>query len=175
MGKITSYGALASTQPDDLLVIVDVHDTTMAPTGTDKKITVSNLVTAANAGALAAKAGSATVPAAELSPQVVALTDAATIAVNAALGNDMRVTIAASRTMGAPSNPSDGQQLTFLVTQPASGGPCTLTWTGGAGGYDFGSAGAPVLSTTASKTDVIAFKYVASVNSWYCLGSATGF
>lgn len=51
MGKITGYTALTATQPDDLLVIVDVHDTSMAPTGTDKKITVSNLLPAATTSA----------------------------------------------------------------------------------------------------------------------------
>lgn len=43
MGKITSYTALTTPQPDDVLVIVDVHDQAMAPTGTDKQITVANL------------------------------------------------------------------------------------------------------------------------------------
>lgn len=46
--KISALTQLAATdtQADDLLVIVDVHDTTMAGTGTDKKITVSDLTAA---------------------------------------------------------------------------------------------------------------------------------
>lgn len=47
--KITDYGALTSTQPDDVLLIVDVHDFTQAGTGSTKKITVGNL--AAGVGA----------------------------------------------------------------------------------------------------------------------------
>ena len=43
MSKITAYSPLTSPQPDDVLVIVDVHDASMAPTGTDKKITVASL------------------------------------------------------------------------------------------------------------------------------------
>lgn len=45
MGKISSYVSLplASVHTDDLLVIVDVHDTTMAPSGTTKNITLANL------------------------------------------------------------------------------------------------------------------------------------
>ena len=43
MTKITGYAALASTQPDDVLPVVDVHDTSMASTGTTKKITVAAL------------------------------------------------------------------------------------------------------------------------------------
>lgn len=45
MSKITTYGDLSSPQGDDVLPIVDVHDTAMAPTGTTKKVTVENLVT----------------------------------------------------------------------------------------------------------------------------------
>jgi hypothetical protein len=44
MSRITTFGALASPAPNDVLPIVDVDDTTMAPTGTTKKITVSNLL-----------------------------------------------------------------------------------------------------------------------------------
>ena len=43
MTKISGYAALASTQPDDVLPVVDVHDTSMASTGTTKKITVAAL------------------------------------------------------------------------------------------------------------------------------------
>jgi hypothetical protein len=166
MGKITGYAALASTQPDDLLVIVDVHDTSMAATGTDKKITVGNLVTAAAAGAVA-KAGDAM--GGHLAPAVVTLTDQATIAVDASAGNDFRVTITANRTMGAPANLTDGQSLIFAITQDATGSR-TITWNAA---YKFGAAGAPTLTTTANATDVLAFKNYAG-NVRY-LGSALGF
>ena len=43
MSKITDYAAITGLQPDDVLPIVDVHDTTMASTGTTKKIPVSQL------------------------------------------------------------------------------------------------------------------------------------
>lgn len=158
MGKITSYTALTATQPDDLLVIVDVHDTSMAPTGTDKKITVASLQK----------------PVTELSPVVTALTDAATIAVNAALGNDFYVTLGGNRTMGAPSSPSDGQKITFEIIQDGTGSR-TLTWTGGAGGYAFGSGSAPTLSTAAGATDQAAFRYSARKNAWLYLGTTGGF
>lgn len=44
MSKITAYNALAVAQSDDVLPIVDVHDTSMAASGTTKKITVANLI-----------------------------------------------------------------------------------------------------------------------------------
>ena len=49
----------------------------------------------------AALAGT-TIESGALAPAVVDLTDAATIAVDASLGNDFRVTLGASRTMGEP-------------------------------------------------------------------------
>ena len=41
--KITDYAALPAVHADDLLVVVDVHDTSMAATGTTKNMTVAQL------------------------------------------------------------------------------------------------------------------------------------
>jgi hypothetical protein len=106
-------------------------------------------------------------------PTVVALTDGASIAVNAALGNDFRVTIAGNRTIAAPTNPTDGQVICFQITQDATGSR-TLTWTSTAGGFDFGTAGAPTLTTTAAKTDLLRFRYNATASKWYYDGDILG-
>lgn len=42
--KISGYAALTGLARDDLFVVVDVSDTSMAATGTDKKITTANLL-----------------------------------------------------------------------------------------------------------------------------------
>ena len=91
-----------------------------------------------------------------LAPAVVGLTDAATIAVDASLGNDFRVTIAGSRTMGNPANPTDGQKIILQITQGAAGS-ATVTW---GSSYEF-SAGLPqpTLSTKAGETDLLGFIY----------------
>ncbi len=112
---------------------------------------------------------------AELSPKVVTLADAATVAVSAAAGNEMDLVLGGNRTIGAPSGPVNGQALRFRVRQPASGGPYSASWTSGAGGYSFGSGTAPALSTAASACDILAFDYDAVKNQWMYLGSATGF
>lgn len=130
--------------------------------------------TAAQVGALAAKAGSTSVPAADLSPQVVALTDAATITVNAAAGNHFWVTLGGNRTMAAPTNAADGQVISFELIQDATGSR-TLTWTAGAGGYAFGSGTAPTLSTAAGATDQAAFRYSSRKGAWLYLGTTGGF
>jgi len=42
--KISGYAALTTLARNDLLVVVDVSDTTMAATGTNKQITTANLL-----------------------------------------------------------------------------------------------------------------------------------
>jgi hypothetical protein len=107
-----------------------------------------------------------------LAPAVVALTFGTSIAVNAALGNDFRVTLTASTgTIANPSNPVDGQRIDFQLTQ-GTGGSFTVAW---GTGYDFGASGAPTLSTAAGKIDIIGFIYNAAAGKWLCAGSALGF
>lgn len=81
-----------------------------------------------------------------------ALSDAATITVNAALGNVFTVTLGGNRTLGNPSNLIAGQPLTFVVSQPASGGPDTLAFSGD---YSWLSGTAPLLNTAASAKTTI--------------------
>ena len=110
-----------------------------------------------------------------LTPAVVTLTFASTVTVNAAAGNDFRLTLTASTaTIGAPSNPTDGQSIKFQITQ-GSGGNFTVAFTSGSGGYDFGSAGQPMLSTSAGAVDILGFVYNAALSEWCFLGSGTGF
>lgn len=136
-------------------------------------------VAAAGAGAAALSAATAssasaatTAESGAVAPAVVALTDAATIAVDASLGNDFRVTVAGNRTVGTPANPTDGQKITFQLTQ-GTAGPYTLSW---ASGYQF-SAGLPqpTLSTTAGDTDLLCFIYNSSKSAWLLAAFLSGF
>lgn len=107
-----------------------------------------------------------------VAPAVVALTDAATIAVDASLGNDFRVTLAGNRAVGNPSSPTDGQRIVFQVTQ-GSGAPYTISW---GSSYEF-SAGlpAPVLSTKAGETDLLFFIYNQTLGKWLLTVFVNGF
>ena len=110
-----------------------------------------------------------------LAPAVVTLAFGSSIAVSAAAGNDFRLTLTASTgTIAAPSGPVDGQAVEFQITQ-GTGGSFTVAWASGTGGFDFGTAGAPTLSTSAGKTDIISFRYNAAKSAWLCTGSALGF
>ncbi len=107
-----------------------------------------------------------------LAPAVVKLTDAPTIAVNASLGNDFRVTVNGNRAMGNPSNPVNGQQILFQITQGA-GGSFTITW---GSAYDFSVAlPQPTLSTAAGQTDLLGFIYNAAKSSWLLAAFLNGF
>jgi hypothetical protein len=50
MTRITGYTSLAAARLDDVLPLADIHDLTMAPTGTTKKITIAALLASAGYG-----------------------------------------------------------------------------------------------------------------------------
>lgn len=106
--------------------------------------------------------------------QVVALTDAATIAVDASLGKVFRVTLAGNRTLGVPTNGKDGQEIDFEITQSA--GSNTLTLASGAGGYVLPSAIAnTTLSTAAAALDIIRCRFNADKNRWLVYDFVKGY
>jgi hypothetical protein len=77
------------------------------------------------------------------------LTDAATIAWDAALGFNARVTLGGNRTMGAPTSLHDGLTYSLEITQDGTGSR-TLSWNAI---FDWGDIGAPTLSTGVGKVD----------------------
>jgi hypothetical protein len=127
--------------------------------------------TLASAGVYAVAGGTLT---GALVPSVSALTDGASIAVNASLGNVFTVTIAGNRTMAAPTNHTAGQTIQFHITQDGTGSR-TISWASGASGYNFGAGSAPTLTTTAGDTDIVGFSYDATQGEWCYLGSQLGF
>ena len=132
-------------------------------------------VVARQAGGLAGQqmaAASTTVESGAIAPTVVPLTDGATIAVDASLGNDFRVTIGGNHTMGTPANPANGQQIIFQVTQ-GSGGSSAITWDTG---YEFSTGlPQPTLSSAAGQTDLVGFVYNASKGKWLLAAFVNGF
>lgn len=102
----------------------------------------------------------------------VALTDAATITSNAALGNVFTVTLGGSRTIANPTNPTDGQKIIFRLKQDGVGSH-TVTWDTN---FRFSTdIPLPTLTTTAAKTDYIGFIYNATDAKWDCLAVTKGF
>jgi len=85
------------------------------------------------------------------------LTDQATIAWDVIASPVAKVTLAANRTIAAPSGttPAAGQFVAITVIQDGTGSR-TLTWNAT---YEFKDDTAPTLTTTASKGDLFVFKY----------------
>lgn len=102
----------------------------------------------------------------------VALTDAATIATDAALGRYFRVTLAGNRTLGNPTNAVDGQKVVWELIQDATGSR-TITL-----GSNFAlgtSIAAVTLTTTASKRDFLGAIYNSTATKWYVIAFSKGF
>lgn len=104
-------------------------------------------------------------------PASVNLVDGANIALNAAQGFVFRVTLAGNRTLSNPTGGVDGQRIRVEVTQDATGSRTLAYGTA----FDWGTAGAPVLTTTAGKTDVLELVYNATAAKWFGLDVFKGF
>jgi hypothetical protein len=102
----------------------------------------------------------------------ITLTDAATIAINAALGTVFRVTLTASRNVGAPTNPA-GNQVMILIVEQGGSGSYALTWNSAFSFSD--DLPVPVLSTTVGKKDLLGFIYIVSVAKWRYIAEVKGF
>ena len=84
---------------------------------------------------------------------ITTLTDAASIAVDFALGNNFLVTIGGNRTLAAPSNAVAGQTGQIYVVQDSTGSR-TLAYNSV---YQFVSGASPTLSTGASDVDILVY------------------
>lgn len=102
----------------------------------------------------------------------VALTDAATINTDASLGNVFTVTLAGNRILAAPTNPTDGQKITFRFTQDATGSRTITFDPVFRFGLDIISV---ILSTVAGKTDYVGCQYNATSAKWDVLAISKAF
>ena len=84
---------------------------------------------------------------------ITTLTDAASIAVDFALGNNFLVTIGGNRTLAAPTNAVAGQTGQIYVIQDRTGSR-TLSYNSV---YQFVSGAAPTLSTGAADVDILVY------------------
>lgn len=103
----------------------------------------------------------------------VNLTDGATPALNAALGNHFRLLApAGNRTIAVPSNPTDGQ---VIVIEHQCTTSRTLALNTGTGGFGFGSDITALTATVLNKTDFIQAVYNTTANKWWVIGYVKGY
>lgn len=93
------------------------------------------------------------------------LTDAATLALDASLGDNWRVTLGGNRTLANPTNPIDGQVINLRIAQDGTGGR-TLSY---GSAFKFPGGVAPVLSTAANARDFLSAQYDATNGTWYAV------
>jgi hypothetical protein len=86
----------------------------------------------------------------------VTLTDAATIAVDASLGSQFKVTLGGNRTLANPTGAYAGQMLLFVLKQDGTGSRTLALDTKFRFGTDITSI---TLTTTAAKTDYLGARY----------------
>jgi hypothetical protein len=114
--------------------------------------------------------GDVVAPAAKYGP--VALTDAATIATDASLGDHFRVTLGGNRTLGNPTGLSDGQRLLWELIQDGTGSRTITLDTNFALGTDLPAI---TLTTTAGKRDFLGGIYNATAGKIFVTSLMRGF
>lgn len=114
-----------------------------------------------------------TMSAGALKEKVSALSDGATPALNAALGNIFTLSAAGDRTIAVPSNATAGQKI--VIAHTASGGARTLALNTGAGGFRFGSDITALSITASGKTDYIGAIYNGTASFWDIVAVVKGY
>jgi len=111
--------------------------------------------TAAAAGTFTTATGATVVGTHNAYANIIALTDAATIAVDMSVtgGNNFSVTLAGNRTLGNPTGLTAGQSGIIYVTQDATGSR-TLAYSSY---WKFSGGTAPTLTTTANAVDALVY------------------
>jgi hypothetical protein len=141
--------------------------------GTSTSPTVPGL---ANKAPIASPTFTGTVTAPRIVTPPVVLTDAATIATDASLGDHFRVTITAARTLGVPTNPIDGQRALWEIT--ASGGDWLPTFTiDSAGAFAFGTSitVAIITAVASGTTDFVGAIYNSIAARWRVIAYVKGY
>ena len=104
---------------------------------------------------------------------VVTLSDGATPALDASLGQTFVLTAAGDREIAIPTNPVDKQKIT--IVHIASAAERTLTLNSGTGGFLFGTDITELTATPSGETDFIGCIYDTTLNKWCVVAYTKGF
>lgn len=106
-------------------------------------------------------------------PTVVVLTDGATVALNAALGDFYTLVTTTNPTISPPSNPANGKAITIRIS--ASGGARTVTLSSATGGFKFGAEAASLAVIASGFHTYIGCRYDSTANKWDVVAISTGY
>ena len=105
-------------------------------------------------------------------PAPVILTDAATVVTDASLGTHFRITLGGNRTLGNPTNPTDGQKVMWEFIQDATGSRTITLDSAFAIGSDISSV---TLTTVSGKRDFMGAVYNSLTSRWYVIALIKGY
>lgn len=169
--KLVTSTATSITQPniiEHIKILADTGATVTNSIGTAGSL-VSRDIVAEGAGTAATVLRSPSVTAPST---VVTLTDGASIATNAALGNHFRVTLGGNRTLANPTGMVDGQRVIWEIIQDSTGSRAITLGSAFALGTDITAV---TLTTTASKRDFLGAIYNATTAKWTVVALSKGF
>lgn len=182
---ITSFGT-AQQAGDERTIVFDgaltlTHNATslILPTGANITTAAGDTAivraeTTANARVIAylRKSGAAITSQVLQTNTVVALSDGATPALDASLGNTFTLSAAGDRTIAIPTNAVDGQKI--VIRHYASGGARTLALNTGAGGFGFTTDITALTQTVSGKYDYIGCIYCSTTSLWHVVSYTKG-
>lgn len=105
-------------------------------------------------------------------PAVVTLTDASTIATDASLASHFRVTLGGDRTLGNPTNPTDGQRVIWEIIQDSTGNRALTLGSKFALGSDIDAF---EVSVDANERDFMGAIYNSTADKWYVVALIRGY
>ena len=158
----------------NLSASANIQDSKLATISTAGKVSGAALTSLTSV-----PSGAGKIPIANISKEVpfldtvVVLTDGATPALDASLGNIFTLAAAGDRTIAVPSNATSGQKI--IIRHLASGGARTLSLNTGAGGFRFGSDITALTQTASGKYDYIGCIYNAVSSTWDVVAYAKGY
>ena len=106
-------------------------------------------------------------------PKTVVLTDGATPALDASLGDVFTLAAAGNRTIAVPTNATANQKI--IIRHSSDGTARTLALNTGAGGFAFGSDITALTETAISKTDYIGCIYNSTASKWHVVAYVKGY
>ncbi len=113
---------------------------------------------------------------ARITKAYITLTDGATPALDASLGNYFYLNSTQNPTIAVPTNPpAAGKGQTIIILFRASSAQRTLSLNTGAGGFVFGTDITGLSATESNKVDKIVCSYVHVLSKWSVDGYIKGF
>lgn len=102
------------------------------------------------------------------------LVDAATVAINAALGNSFYLAASGNRTLGIPTNPTEGQEIVICIFAAGGSNRTISLTTSGVGSFRFNTTIASLTATVSATNDYLRARYNSTDAKWDLISYTKG-